>query len=57
MFLISSVLCFVYRYIVQFSVKCTDATEAEETLQAAKNALFRENDSEEDTDSDNKTNP
>ena len=50
--LISCVLCFVCRYIVQFSVKCSDATEAEETLQAAKNALFRENDSEENAEFD-----
>ena len=52
MLLITSVLCFFCRYIVQFSVKCSDATEAEETLQAAKNALFRENDFEEDAESD-----
>lgn len=39
------------RYIVQLSVKCSSATEAEETLQAAKDALFRENDSGLDTES------
>lgn len=37
------------RYIVQFSVNCSNATEAEETLQAAKNALFSEGGSEVET--------
>lgn len=41
-----------FRYIVQLSVKCSDATEAEETLQTVKDSLFRENDSEIDTESD-----
>ncbi|KAG0565458.1 hypothetical protein KC19_8G191800 [Ceratodon purpureus] len=40
------------KYIVQFSVKCSDATEAEETLQAAKDALFRVDDSEDDLESE-----
>jgi RAB protein geranylgeranyltransferase component A len=36
------------KFIVQLSVKCSDGTEAEETLQAVKESLFREDDSESD---------
>lgn len=45
----SSDVCPDGKYIVQFSVNCSNATEAEETLQAAKNALFSEGGSEVET--------
>lgn len=37
-----------FRFIVQLSVKCSDVVEAEETLQAVKASLFREDESESD---------